>query len=179
MGQGVSCRGDRHESALFGALRDGDLEAVEAIIVDSTQTQTRAISFGRQKLSALHVAAANGRIEVSHWPFFCFRHFSAFVSWYIHILFFLVCLFVWKISNILMMMCFCELSFFPCFWIALVTRTFSIATTRYTWSSYQIWNIIFFFFMIILIGYALQEFLATLFSILLLFFFFLGVIDIS
>ncbi|GMN58643.1 hypothetical protein TIFTF001_027728 [Ficus carica] len=72
MGQGVSCRGDRHESALFGALRDGDLEAVEAIIVDSTHTQTRAISFGRQKLSALHVAAANGRIELLSMLLDCF-----------------------------------------------------------------------------------------------------------
>ncbi|PON38560.1 Cdk-activating kinase assembly factor [Parasponia andersonii] len=61
MGQGLSCR-ERHENALFGAVRDGEVELVEAIAeVDRTSL---AQTTSRGRMSPLHVAAANGRIEV-------------------------------------------------------------------------------------------------------------------
>ncbi|EXC31004.1 Putative E3 ubiquitin-protein ligase XBAT31 [Morus notabilis] len=65
MGQGLSCGGDRHERALLRALRDGDVDDVTELTQTQTQTQSfQTLSFGRGKLSALHVAAANGRIEL-------------------------------------------------------------------------------------------------------------------
>ncbi|XP_030480063.1 putative E3 ubiquitin-protein ligase XBAT31 [Cannabis sativa] len=61
MGQGLSCR-ERRENALFGAIRDGELELVEALA--EADRSSLAQTKGRGKLSPLHVAAANGRFEV-------------------------------------------------------------------------------------------------------------------
>ena len=63
MGQGLSC-GEARESSggLFGAVENGELELVE----DMVEADPRVLELrrGHGKLSALHVAAASGRIEV-------------------------------------------------------------------------------------------------------------------
>lgn len=61
MGQRLSCR-EPHETALFGAIKNGELELVKAILVDDPTALTKTTGHGR--LSALHVAAVNGWIEV-------------------------------------------------------------------------------------------------------------------
>lgn len=61
MGQGLSCR-ETPQSGLFGPLKDGELELVEAMLeADPSVFQQRK---GRARLSALHVAAVEGQIEV-------------------------------------------------------------------------------------------------------------------
>lgn len=61
MGQGLSCVAD-HEHGLFSAVQHGDLETVQALLErDSTLLHQRT-AYDRQSL--LHVAAANGQIEV-------------------------------------------------------------------------------------------------------------------
>ncbi|KAL6133247.1 hypothetical protein ACLB2K_065484 [Fragaria x ananassa] len=63
MGQGLSC-GEARESSggLFGAVENGELELVEDMVeADPSVLELRR---GHGKLSALHVAAASGRIEV-------------------------------------------------------------------------------------------------------------------
>ncbi|ONI03368.1 hypothetical protein PRUPE_6G253500 [Prunus persica] len=61
MGQGLSCR-ETPQSGLFGPLQDGELELVEAMLeADPSVFQQRK---GRARLSALHVAAVEGQIEV-------------------------------------------------------------------------------------------------------------------
>ena len=64
MGQGLSCTERRHENALFEAVRDGQVELVEALA--NADRSSLSQTTGRGRLSPLHVAAANGRIEVSH-----------------------------------------------------------------------------------------------------------------
>lgn len=61
MGQGLSC-GEREESDLFSAVQNGEVELVKAM-VESDPSVLEETS-GSGKLSALHVAAARGRIEV-------------------------------------------------------------------------------------------------------------------
>lgn len=61
MGQGLSCA-ETPQSGLFGPLKDGELELVEAMLeADPSVFQQRK---GRARLSALHVAAVEGQIEV-------------------------------------------------------------------------------------------------------------------
>lgn len=61
MGQRLSC-GQRNEDALFTGVANGDLEVVEAMIKeDPTVLEDTS---GHARLSPLHVAAINGRIEV-------------------------------------------------------------------------------------------------------------------
>lgn len=61
MGQGLSCR-ERRDHALFGAIKDGAIEAVEAMVdEDLTVLERRTSSEG---LSALHLAASDGKIQV-------------------------------------------------------------------------------------------------------------------
>ncbi|KAL6507986.1 hypothetical protein OROGR_024181 [Orobanche gracilis] len=61
MGQGMSCR-EHEETELFTAVQNGELETVEAMAdKDPNLLSLRTL---RGRLSALHVAAANGRIEV-------------------------------------------------------------------------------------------------------------------
>ncbi|XP_061352897.1 putative E3 ubiquitin-protein ligase XBAT31 isoform X2 [Gastrolobium bilobum] len=63
MGQRLSCR-QRHEDnkAFFTAVASGELEVVEAMVEEDHTVLEHTI--GHDKLSPLHVAAANGRIEV-------------------------------------------------------------------------------------------------------------------
>lgn len=61
MGQALSCR-QYEEVELFNAVQNGELEIVEAMAVEDPNLLTLKTAHGR--LSALHVAAANGRIEV-------------------------------------------------------------------------------------------------------------------
>jgi len=62
MGQELSCGERRRESGLFHAVQDGELELVEAMVEAHPSVLELTIGYGR--LSALHVAAANGRIQV-------------------------------------------------------------------------------------------------------------------
>lgn len=62
MGQGLSCGGESHENGFFGAVQDGDVRVVEAMIrEDPTLLEQSTV---HDKLSALHFAAASGQIEV-------------------------------------------------------------------------------------------------------------------
>lgn len=61
MGQGLSC-GERHENGLFRAVQNGDLEVVKAMVeADPTVLE---LTTPRTRMSALHIAAASGQIEV-------------------------------------------------------------------------------------------------------------------
>jgi hypothetical protein len=61
MGQELSC-GERKESGLFHAVQNGEVDVVEDMV--ETHPSVLELTFGYGKLSALHVAAANGRIQV-------------------------------------------------------------------------------------------------------------------
>lgn len=61
MGQGLSCR-ELEDTELFNAVQNGEVDAVEALATDHPNLLTLKTVHGR--LSALHVAAANGRLEV-------------------------------------------------------------------------------------------------------------------
>lgn len=62
MGHGVSCArtGDEHD--YFRAAQLGDLDALDALLTADPSLARRATLYDR--LSALHIAAANGRLEV-------------------------------------------------------------------------------------------------------------------
>lgn len=62
MGQGVSCAGSSYEHGFFSAVQDGHLETVRSAIDEDPSLLRRATIYDR--LSALHIAAANGRVEV-------------------------------------------------------------------------------------------------------------------
>ena len=66
MGHGVSCArtGDEHD--YFRAAQLGDLDALAALLAADTSLARRATLSDR--LSALHIAAANGRLEVAPPP---------------------------------------------------------------------------------------------------------------
>ncbi|CAK9137871.1 unnamed protein product [Ilex paraguariensis] len=61
MGQGLSCR-TSDEHGLFTAVQFGDLDTVEAVLERDPSLIHRTTVFDRH--SALHIAAANGRIEI-------------------------------------------------------------------------------------------------------------------
>ena len=61
MGQTLSC-GQHHENGLFTATTNGELEIVEAMVIEDYIVLEEATDYA--KLSPLHVAAVNGRIEV-------------------------------------------------------------------------------------------------------------------
>ncbi|KAM7522204.1 hypothetical protein LguiA_012106 [Lonicera macranthoides] len=61
MGQGLSC-GNRDEHGLFTAVQFGDLETVEALLEINPSIIQRTTVYDRH--SALHIAAANGQIEI-------------------------------------------------------------------------------------------------------------------
>ncbi|GER54363.1 XB3 ortholog 1 in Arabidopsis thaliana [Striga asiatica] len=61
MGQGLSCR-EQEETELFSAVQNGELQIVEAMADEDPNIL--ALKTLHRRLSALHVAAANGRIEV-------------------------------------------------------------------------------------------------------------------
>ncbi|MED6117228.1 hypothetical protein PIB30_108049, partial [Stylosanthes scabra] len=69
MGQSHSCTNQHHNihektsaAALFGAVADGELEIVEAMLKDHPSLLLH--TNGRARFSPLHVAAANGSIQV-------------------------------------------------------------------------------------------------------------------
>ena len=64
MGQRLSCVQQQHEEqgVLFPALASGELEVVEAMVEEDPTVLEHTT--GCDRLSPLHVAAANGRIEV-------------------------------------------------------------------------------------------------------------------
>lgn len=62
MGQGLSC-GERHENGLFRAVQFGDLKLVQTMVeADPTVLEQTT---PRTRMSALHIAATYGQIEVS------------------------------------------------------------------------------------------------------------------
>ncbi|CAH9108805.1 unnamed protein product [Cuscuta epithymum] len=61
MGQGMSCR-TTDEHGLFSAVQCGDLETVEAVLAKEPGLVHQTTVYDRH--SALHIAAANGQIEV-------------------------------------------------------------------------------------------------------------------
>ncbi|XP_022978046.1 putative E3 ubiquitin-protein ligase XBAT31 isoform X1 [Cucurbita maxima] len=61
MGQGPSC-GERFENGLFRAVQNGDLELVDAMV--RTDPTVLEQTTPRMKMSALHIAAAYGQIEI-------------------------------------------------------------------------------------------------------------------
>lgn len=61
MGQGLSCR-TTQENGLFGAAQVGDLETVEALVEREPGLIHHTTVYDR--FSPLHIAAANGKIEV-------------------------------------------------------------------------------------------------------------------
>jgi hypothetical protein len=62
MGQGVSCSRSSDEHEFFSAVQSGDLQSVEAALQSEPGLIHRTTIYDR--LSALHIAAANGRTEV-------------------------------------------------------------------------------------------------------------------
>lgn len=67
MGQGQSCRPSHEHGGLFSAVQFGDLETVELILERDPTLLNQTTVYDRH--SALHIAAANGQIEV-HFFFF-------------------------------------------------------------------------------------------------------------
>lgn len=61
MGQGLSC-GASHEHALFTAVQHGDVEMVYDLLEKDPSLLQQTTVYDRH--SALHIAAANGQIEV-------------------------------------------------------------------------------------------------------------------
>ncbi|THU51724.1 hypothetical protein C4D60_Mb06t34060 [Musa balbisiana] len=62
MGQGMSCACSGYDHDFFAAVQGGDLRAVESFIRSDPSLVFRTTIY--DGLSALHVAAANGRVEV-------------------------------------------------------------------------------------------------------------------
>lgn len=61
MGQGLSC-GSGDEHGLFTAVQCGDVETLKAVLEKNPSLIHHSTVYDRQ--SALHIAAANGQIEV-------------------------------------------------------------------------------------------------------------------
>ncbi|KAK1265583.1 putative E3 ubiquitin-protein ligase XBAT31 [Acorus gramineus] len=61
MGQGLSCN-PTHDHHFFRAVQTGDLESVECILRSEPSIIHHTTAY--ERLSALHIAAANGRVEV-------------------------------------------------------------------------------------------------------------------
>ncbi|KAJ9189148.1 hypothetical protein P3X46_000478 [Hevea brasiliensis] len=61
MGQGLSCAATQ-EHGLFSAVQSGDLDTVKAVLERDPSLMHQTTAYDRQ--SALHIAAANGRIEI-------------------------------------------------------------------------------------------------------------------
>lgn len=71
MGQGLSCGGNQ-DHGLFTAVQLGDLETVNAMLERDPSLLDQTTVYDRH--SVLHIAAANGQIEVGcwfHWWVFC------------------------------------------------------------------------------------------------------------
>ena len=74
MGQGLSC-GASHEHGLFSAVQYGDFETVKGLMERDPSLLQQTTVYDRH--SALHIAAANGQIEVG-FGFFFVSHFLLF-----------------------------------------------------------------------------------------------------
>jgi len=61
MGQGLSCRGS-HEHGLFRAVQHGDLDTVAALLHTHPSLMNHTTVYDHH--SPLHIAAANGQIQV-------------------------------------------------------------------------------------------------------------------
>lgn len=61
MGQGLSCRGS-HEDGLFRAVQSGDLQITETMVGRDPSLLHQTTVYDRD--TPLHIAAANGQIEV-------------------------------------------------------------------------------------------------------------------
>lgn len=61
MGQGLSC-GTSDEHGLFSAVQCGDLETLNAVLEKNSSLIHHSTVYDRQ--SPLHIASANGQIEV-------------------------------------------------------------------------------------------------------------------
>lgn len=73
MGQGLSCSSSE-EQGLFSAVQLGDLEFFEAILKRDSSLIHRSTVYDRN--SPLHIAAANGQIEVGFLKMaYCFGGF--------------------------------------------------------------------------------------------------------
>ncbi|KAL9296611.1 hypothetical protein ACSQ67_022507 [Phaseolus vulgaris] len=64
MGQGLSCRGS-HEHGLFRAVQHGDLDTVAALLHTHPSLMNHTTVYDHH--SPLHIAAANGQIQVLSW----------------------------------------------------------------------------------------------------------------
>jgi hypothetical protein len=64
MGQGVSCSRSSDEHEFYSAVQSGDLQSVEGALQSEPCLIHRTTIYDR--LSALHIAAANGRVEVRY-----------------------------------------------------------------------------------------------------------------
>ncbi|WOL08429.1 E3 ubiquitin-protein ligase [Canna indica] len=62
MGQGLSCASSSYEHDFFAAVQAGDLQAVDFSLREDPSLLLRTTIYDH--LSALHIAAANGRVEV-------------------------------------------------------------------------------------------------------------------
>ncbi|KAF5202496.1 E3 ubiquitin-protein ligase xb3 [Thalictrum thalictroides] len=62
MGQGLSCKGSIEHQDLFSSIQVGDLDSFEALLERDPSLVQQSSVYDR--LSALHIAAANGQIEV-------------------------------------------------------------------------------------------------------------------
>lgn len=69
MGQGLSCAAS-DEHGLFTAIQFGDVETVKAVLESDPSLVKQTTLYDRH--SALHVAAANGQIEVGSSKFLIF-----------------------------------------------------------------------------------------------------------
>lgn len=82
MGQAMSCRPSK-EHELFTAVQFGDLDTVEVLLQRDPALLRRTTVYDRH--SVLHVAAANGQIEVSSEPLLitCIR--IGISAWNVHV----------------------------------------------------------------------------------------------
>lgn len=62
MGHGLSCAGSTRDRDFFASVRAGHLESVRTAVQQDPSLLLRATFFDR--LSALHIAAANGHVQV-------------------------------------------------------------------------------------------------------------------
>ena len=113
MGQGLSCR-PRNEQALFVALQFGDVETVRALLDKDPAARLNHTTTLYDRQSPLHIAAANGQIQVGL-PSFLLLSIN-----------FLLVGFSFRMP--------CVFRFFLCFWIVVLILMWSIGTSRWLFS---------------------------------------------
>ncbi|GAB4824390.1 Putative E3 ubiquitin-protein ligase xbat31 [Ancistrocladus abbreviatus] len=65
MGQGLSCTTNNFENGLFKAVQLGDLDTLQTLLDEAPSLLNQTTLYDRQSL--LHIAAANGQIDVLSW----------------------------------------------------------------------------------------------------------------